>query len=79
MNMMICERCEYKCKKIITLKKHMAKNHKDHKDNEDIGWSSGDEIFNLSEIIEHTSENDKTKKSFVFSESLLNEWDPLLK
>ena len=57
----------------------MTIKHKDHKDNEDIGCSSGDEIFNLSEIIEHASENDKTKKSFVFSESMLNEWDPLLK
>ena len=78
MNMKICELCEYKCIKIITLKKHMAINHKDHKDNEDIGCSSGDEIFNLSEIIEHTSEKDKTKKSFVFSESMLDEWDPLV-
>jgi hypothetical protein len=40
-----CDLCEYKYKKIITLT-----NHQDYKDNDNIECSSGDEIFNLSEI-----------------------------
>ena len=72
--MINCDLCEYKCKKIITLT-----NHQDYKDNDNIKCSSGDEIFNLSEIKEHKNEKVKTKKSYVFSESMLDEWDPLLK
>ena len=56
----------------------MAINHKDHKDNDNIECPSDEEIFNLSEIKEHRSEKAKTKRSFVFSESMLDEWDPLL-
>ena len=41
---MSCDLCEYNCKKIITLKKHIANNHQDQKDNDNDG-----DIFSLSE------------------------------
>ena len=41
-----------------------------HKDN--------DEIFNLSEIQKPITANDRSKKSVVFSESMLDEFDPWL-
>ena len=37
-----------------------------------------DEVFNLSEIKDLRAENTKTKKSFLFSESMLDEFDPWL-
>ena len=45
-----CEFCDYKCKKNITLKKHMAKNHNDHNGDDNALCPSEDEIFSLSEI-----------------------------
>ena len=76
---MSCDLCEYKCKKIVTLKKHMTNNHTDQKDDYNNGCSSEDDIFCLSEIKEHMAKKVKPKKSFVFSESMLDEFDPLLK
>ena len=64
---MDCDFCDYSCKKQLTLKKHMTNKHKDN-----------DEIFNLSEIKKPITANDKSKKSFVFSESMLDEFDPWL-
>ena len=64
---MDCDFCDYSCKKQLTLKKHMTNNHKDN-----------DEIFSLSEIKKPIPANDKSKKSFVFSESMLDKFDPWL-
>ena len=47
---MSCELCDYKCKKTVTLKKHMPINHKDHKDNDNSKCPSDKEIFNLAKI-----------------------------
>ena len=56
----------------------MANNHQTNKGDDGDGCPSEDEIFNLSEIEEHNAEKDKTKKSCVFSESMLDEFDPWL-
>ena len=74
-----CESCDFTCTKNITLKKHMANNHQNSKGDDDNGCPSEDEIFNLSEFKEQKAEKDKTKKRFVFSESMLDEFDPWLK
>ena len=50
---MSCELCDYKCKKTVTLNKHMDISQKDHKNNYIIGCLSDKEIFNLSEMKEH--------------------------
>ena len=59
---MSCDLCEYKCKKIVTFKKHMTNNHKDQKDDYNNGCSSEDDILCLSEIKEHMAEKVKHKK-----------------
>ena len=74
-----CEFCDCKCKKNITLKKHMAKNNNDHNGDDNALCPSEDEIFSLSEIKKPEADNEKRKKSFVFSKSTLDEFDPWLK
>ena len=76
---MSCDLCDYNCKKSLTLKKHMAIKHQDHKDDGNYEWLSEDEVFGLSVIKHHKDENTKSKKSFVFSESMLDEFDPMMK
>ena len=65
---------DYNSKKNVTLKKHMAIKHQDHKDD-----GNDDEVFGLSVIKYHKDENPKSKKSYVFRESMLDEFDPMLK
>ena len=77
--MMICDLCDYNCKKSVTLKKHMAIKHQYNKDDGSDEYSSEDEVFSLSEIKHHKDNNAKSHKSFVFSESMLDEFDPMTK
>ena len=56
----------------------MAITHKDHNGDENYELSFEDEIFSLSEIKGHKPEETKTKKSFVFSESMLENFDPMM-
>ena len=70
-----CDLCDYSCKKSLTLKKYMAIKHQDHKDDGNDEWLSEDEVFGLSVIKYHKDENTKSKKSFVFSESMLDKFD----
>ena len=49
-----CDICDYKCKKNLTMKKHMAIKHQDPKGDDNYWCSSKDEIFSLSEIKDHT-------------------------
>ena len=74
-----CEFCDYTYMKNITFKQHMANNHQNNRGDDDYGCPSEDEIFNLSEIKEQKAKKDNTKKSFVFSESMLDEFDPWIK
>ena len=77
--MMCCGLCDYNCKKISMLKNHTAINHQGHKSEVIDECFFEDEILNLSEIRDHREEKMKTKKSFVFSEFMLDEFDPLMK
>ena len=74
-----CEFCDNTGKTNITLEKHMANNHQNHKGDDDDGCPSEYEIFNLSEIKEQKAEKDKNKEKFLFSQSMLDEFDPWLK
>ena len=45
-----CDMCSYKCKKEITLKKHLHTKHEDQK------WKTGEEIFtNSMELVMHVA------------------------
>ena len=77
--MLSCDLCDYNCKKSVTLRKHMAIKHQDDKDDGNVECSSEDEVFSLSEIKHPKDNNAKSKKSFVFSESMLDEFDPMMK
>ena len=57
----------------------MAIKHQDDKDDGNVECSSEEEVFSLSEIKHQKDNNAKSKKSFVFSESMLDEFDPMMK
>ena len=69
-----CDDCEYDCKKKSTLQKHIQTKHKKEK-----SCDISEDAFNCDEsIIRHRDIEEKTKKerSFVFSESMLGEFEP---
>ena len=74
-----CGLCDFNCKKISMLKNHMIINHQDHKSEVIDECFFEDEIFNLSEIRDPRTEKIKKKKSIVFSESMLDEFEPMMK
>ena len=57
----------------------MAKNHQDLNGDANAVYPSEDEIISLSEIKKPKADNAKRKKSFVLSESMLEEFDPWIK
>ena len=69
-----CDDCGYHCKKKSTLQKHMKSHH-----TKESSCDISDNAFKCNEsIILHKDKEEKVKKnrSFVFSESMLDEFDP---
>ena len=76
---MVFDLWDYNFKKNVTLKKHMAIKHQDHKDDGNDERFSEDEVVSLSEIKYHKDEKTKSKKSFLFGEFILDKFDPMIK
>ena len=73
-----CEKCEYKCKKESTLRKHINTKHGDKECKENTKLQDSDTVWlnKINEIEELllTQRVKDIKKSFVFSDSMLDKF-----
>ena len=75
--MMICDLCEYKCKKKNTMKKHVRTKHSHCISCDECGKLDASQYaLDMHKEKDHTDMENESDQSFVFSESMLDEYLP---